>query len=81
MEANSKPFIINKIQTIMKSCINQDQDQGDILVIIDELYVTIITEFVTVRGFSIAASIVEAYKKVSSKNLQKTKGLRKTIPN
>ena len=75
---------LKKFQTIIKSCINGIHYLkiiGDILVINDELYITIIIEFVTVRGFSFAASIVEAYKKVSSKNLQKIKGLRKTIPN
>ena len=41
-----------------------------LLLIIDELYITMITEFVTVLEFSFAASIIEAYKKVS-KNLQK----------
>ena len=45
--------------------------------IIDELYITIITEFITVRGFSSAASLLEAYKKVSSKNFQKSKGFVK----
>ena len=77
MEANSKPFIIKKISDnnkVLHQWHTLTEDQGDILVIIDELYITIITEFVTVRGFSFAASIVEAYNKVSSKNLQKIKG-------
>ena len=84
MEVNSKPFIIKKISDnnkVLHQWHTLTEDQGDILVINDDLYITIITEFVTVRGFSFAASIVEAYKKVSSKNLQKIKGLRKTIPN
>ena len=79
METNSKPFIIKKISDnnkVLHQWHTLTEDQGDILLII-----TIITEFVTVPGFLFASSIVEAYKKVSSKNLQKIKGLRKTIPN
>ena len=76
MEANSKPFIMKKISDnneVLHQWHTLTEDQGDILLIIDELYITMIAEFVTVRGFSFAASIVEAYKKVSSKNLQKPK--------
>ena len=45
------------------------------------MYEIIIREFVTLRGFAFATSVVELGKKLSGKNLQKNKGLRKTIPN
>ena len=35
--------------------------------------------FVTIRGFAFAKSLLEAYKQVSSKSLQKSKGLRKAL--
>ena len=54
------------------------EDEEDLRVV-DELYEMIVSEFVTVRGFYFASSIVEVYKKISSKSLQKTIGLRKTI--
>ena len=54
------------------------EDEND-LIAVDELYTTIISEFVTVRGFYFAKSIVETYKAVCHKNLQKSKGLRKSI--
>ena len=54
------------------------EDEED-LVVVDELYYMLAAEFVTVRGFYFATSIVESYKKISSKSLQKTTGLRKTI--
>ena len=80
IEANSKPFIIKTISDnneVLHQWHTLIEDQGDIVVIIDELYITIITEFITVRGFSSAASLLEAYKKVSSKNFQKSKGFVK----
>ena len=46
---------------------------------IDDLYIQFISEFVTLRGFYFAESIVESYKKISEKALQKSKGLRKTM--
>ena len=49
------------------------------LMVVDELYYMLVAEFVTVRGFYFTTSIVETYKKVSSKSLQKTTGLRRTI--
>ena len=48
--------------------------------IVDELYGTFINEFVTVRGFTFATSIIETYKEISAKNLQKMKCLGKTLP-
>lgn len=39
----------------------------------------VISEFVKIRGFAFASSIVETYKKISKKHLQKSKGLRKAI--
>ena len=47
------------------------------LQIVNELYEEMINELLTIRGFSFATSIVEAYKKLSHKNLQKNKGLEK----
>ena len=45
MEVNSKPFIIKKISDnnkVLHQWHTLTEDQGDILVIIDELYITII---------------------------------------
>ena len=39
----------------------------------------IIKLFVTTRGFAYATSLLEVYKQVSGKSLQKTKGLRKSL--
>ena len=81
-EPTSKQLIIKKIsenEEVLHQWHSLTEDQGYDLVIIDELYHIMITEFVTLRGFYFAASIVETYKKISVKNLQKSKGLRKTI--
>ena len=56
-------------------------DEEDNLLLVDEMYEVLIREFVTLRGFAFATYVVESYKKLSGKNLQKNKGLRKTIPN
>lgn len=43
------------------------------------LYTTFIEQFVTIRGFYYTSSIIESYKTISKKILQKAKALRKTI--
>ncbi len=80
-------------QTLKSEIVKQISDSDDVLyywdtltedqtqvIIIDELYDTIINEYVTVRGFYFASSIVESYKVLKKQNIQKSKGLRKTIP-
>lgn len=46
---------------------------------IDTLLLNIVEEFISVRGKYFADSLIEAYKKMNRKVLQKSKGLRKTI--
>lgn len=52
----------------------QDEDASVLLRMITE-------HWITMRGFSFAKSLMELYKKRSKKNIQKTKGLRKQLPN
>ena len=47
--------------------------------VIDELYEMLVSKFITIQGFYFASSIIETYKKISSKSLQKTIGVRKTL--
>ena len=56
-------------------------DEEDNLLLVDEMYEVLIREFITLIGFAFATSVVESHKKISGKNLQKNKGLRKIIPN
>ncbi len=91
-----KFYIIKKSiteQTLKSEIFKQISDSDDVLyywdtltedqtqvIIIDELYDTIINEYVTVWGLYFASSIVESYKVLKKQNIQKSKGLRKTIP-
>ena len=82
LKCYSKATIVNQISRnaeVVHQWQDLTEDHED-LVIVDELYKTFINEFVTIRGFAFATSIVETYKEISAKNLQKTKGLRKTLP-
>ena len=56
--------------------INQDIDKPEDA---EALLVEIVKLWVTIRGFSLAASWMEEYKKNSKKNTQKSTGLRKSI--
>ena len=47
--------------------------------VIDEIYEILVSEFITIQGFYFASSIRQTYKKISSKSLQKTIGVRKTL--
>ena len=76
-----------KAEIIKELCENEEvlyqwqiltEDEEDLMVV-DELYEMLVSEFVTIRGFYFAYSIVEKYKKISSKSLQKTVGIRKTL--
>ncbi len=80
-EQSLKSDIIQKISendNVLYYWHNITEDESQLL-LIDEVYTTIITEYVTVRGFYFANSIVEAYKVLSKRNVSKSKGLRKTI--
>ena len=56
--------------------INQDIDNPEDA---EVLLLEVVKLWVTVRGFSLAASWMEGYKKSSKKNTQKSTGLRKSI--
>ena len=45
----------------------------------EALLIEIVNLWVTIRGFSLAASWMEEYKKNNKKNTQKSTGLRKSI--
>ena len=47
--------------------------------VIDEIYEILVSEFITIQGFYFASSIRQTYKKISSKSLQNTIGVRKTL--
>ena len=75
-----------KAEIIKELCENEEvlyqwqiltEDEEDLMVV-DELYEMLVSEFITVRGFYFAYSIVETYKKIS-KSLQKTVVIRKTL--
>ncbi len=54
--------------------VNWDDEDGKLLLKM------IAEQWVTVRGFSNAKSLMEDYKRRSKKNVQKSKGLRKQLP-
>ena len=84
-EQNTASFLVEKLagneevkihwQTLCEDHTVLDTDEKDQLL---HMFTKL---FVTIRGFAFATSLIETYKKVSGKTLQKTKGLRKTINN
>ncbi len=45
----------------------------------NQLLCMIVEHWITIRGFSHASSIIELYKQANKKNIQKSKGLRKSL--
>ena len=45
----------------------------------EELFKMIVAHWITLRGFSFAGALLEKYKQLNKKNVQKSKGVRKQL--